>query len=216
MRMRVNSKIPRFIIPFCLSLILRYADCDCEGFRSYKVVMGGGNWDQEMSVSVSTWDVTIPTAPVSTLKYMVYGAAYPNAPGVAVSPRTISLAEGETYRLVPADSYGDGWNGGSLQMYYMTDVTGVPVRVTSISSLTQGSGGTADARIITVGITECSVPCPPGETGPDEDCQECAAGTWKSSPGSEPCDTCLAYSSSPVGSIIQTACTCNAARASIR
>ena len=83
-------KTPKLIILCFLSFILQYADCDCEGFRSYKVVLGGGNWDQEMSVSVSTWDCS-----GGTLITTVYGAANPQNEGpTTFSPVIVSLAEG--------------------------------------------------------------------------------------------------------------------------
>ena len=41
-------------------------------------------------------------------------------------------------------------------------------------------------------------------------CTSCGAGTFKPSPGAATCDTCPSNSNSPVGSLIATACTCNA------
>jgi len=55
------------------------------------------------------------------------------------------------------------------------------------------------------GATECF--CKIGHTGPGNDnCHMCAAGTYKSSTGSAPCDECVLGKTSPVGSTGVGAC----------
>ena len=84
--------------------------------RAFTIVLGGGLWDKEMKVVIRNSS--------GMDEFSVYGpgnpssGGYPNAPPAEVSPRTVLLREGETYTIIPVDSYGDGWNGGSVQVKY--------------------------------------------------------------------------------------------------
>ena len=69
---------------------------------------------------------------------------------------------------------------------------------------------------MTADLLQCSTPCNAGSTGPrDNECTECAAGTYKNTPGSAACAPCPRNSTSLVASTDLTACTCNAGTSGI-
>tara|TARA_B100000795_G_scaffold227081_1_gene183305 strand:+ start:976 stop:3660 length:2685 start_codon:yes stop_codon:yes gene_type:complete len=107
--------------------------------RSYTIIIGGGNWDQEMSVQIR--DAS------DEVVFIVYGGGYPNIPydDVRVTPSIVDLIEGETYKLVPFDSFGDGWNGGSAQV-----MLGDSIEVQITSSEAASTIGENDAKTFTV------------------------------------------------------------------
>ena len=107
-------------------------------------VLGGGSWDQEMSVVIRDSS--------GAYVFSVYGPGFPSVPASEQTPRTIELVEGETYTIVPADSYGDGWNGGSLQVTY-----GGSPQLTMTSNQVPDYGGESYAAHFTIGISSSAL-----------------------------------------------------------
>ena len=148
--------------------------------RPYRIVLGGGSYhrDTEMSVQIR--------GPSGAVLFTVYGGGYPGVSASEMSPRTVDLVEGETYTVVPADSNGNGWNGGSAQVMHGDSVE---VQITSAEGEKFRTGlwgclsgcaflGESDAKTFTVGVT-CR--CNAGSVGPDKGaCTQCVAGKYKS------------------------------------
>ena len=146
----------------------------------YNVTVGGGDYPEEMKVEIRDSS--------GTVQYTVYGSGnpvsgtcdtgptqseecggYSDASLAEVSPRTVTLIKGETYTMVPADAWGDGWDGGKAQVKF-NDV--VLLEIDSVKgSSTSAVWGLQEDQSKTFTPT----------------CTECAAGTW-SLQGSATCN----------------------------
>ena len=109
------------------------------------------------------------------------------------SPFSLSLRQGETYSIVPYDSYSSGWNGGGSAEVRYGDST--EASITSVS----GSGGASQSVSFTVAIG--CVSCEAGtyaDAAAASACSLCPAGTFQNETEASSCTACSSIA--PTGS----------------
>ena len=108
--------------------------------RYYTIALGGGSYPSEVTVEIqdSTGTVVFTFTPQSSLNY------------------TISLDAGD-YKVVPIDSYGDGWNGASIEVK-----EGNAVVLSIVSAEVTGDGGVSESKTLSVAQSAACCTCPGG------------------------------------------------------
>ena len=167
-----------------------YIDQISDAVAHYTISLGGGSYPDEMSVEILN---SIGSVAVTVT--------------VSQSPLTVALDPGE-YMVIPIDSYGDGWNGGSAEVS-----DGDSIVISIASDDVSGFGGESQSKTFSVRyLSSCSA-CPAGtyqDAAGASACTSCEAGKFQNVTASSECVACPANFDSLSGSEDESTCFCKA------